>query len=144
MKTKKAKIVFISILLSAVAFLICYSIYNNYYKIDISPFTYVFTSRIVESPDKQHAVQVQIYKTAKDSDSAYIMGTLGTLDDRKGYTKDSKTIFWQKVNSNSIKKKTINDVTLDNWIEVAWLDEQNINVNGIPLNINNVYDYRRD
>lgn len=127
-----------------VIFSICYFIYNNYYKIDVRPFTYVFISRIVESPDKQHSVLVQIYKTTKDSDSAYIMGTLGTLDNRKGYTKDSKTIFWQKVNSDSIKEKTINDVSFENWIKVAWLDAQNVNINGISLNVNNVYDYRRD
>ncbi|SHH95077.1 Signal transducer regulating beta-lactamase production, contains metallopeptidase domain [Sporobacter termitidis DSM 10068] len=112
--------------------------------IDISPFTYVFTSRIVESPGKQHAVQITIYKDAEDSDSTYIMGNIGSLDDRKGYTKDSRTIFWQKADSNSIEDKTVDGETLDNWIEVAWLDEQNININGISLNINNVYDYRRD
>ncbi len=144
MKNKKIKIVVTSTLLLVVIFSIFYFIYNNYYKIDVRPFTYVFTSRIIESPDKQHSVLVQIYKTTEDSGSAYIMGTLGTLDNKKGYTKDSKTIFWQKVNSDSIKEKTINDVSFVNWIEVTWLDAQNVNINGISLNINNVYDYRRD
>ena len=69
-------------------------------------------SRIVESPDKKHSVGIDIYKTTDNSDIAYIMGTVGTWAKGKGFTKDSKTIFWQKVNSSSIKKKIINGETL--------------------------------
>ena len=117
---------------------------KNYYEIDISSFKYVFTSRTIESPDQRHSVEIDIYKTARDSDIAYIMGTVGTSSVWKGYTEDSKTIFWQKIKSYSIKEKTIHGVTLDNWIDVTWLDNENININGMIVNINQGYDYRRD
>lgn len=118
-------------------------IYNHYYKIDITPYTYTFLARIVNSDDKQHSVSVTIYKTVEDSDIAYIMGTLGSLDIKKDYSKNVKTIFWQEVSSESIKEKIINDETLANWIEVAWLDSQTVTINGMTVNINDIYDYRR-
>lgn len=141
MKKEKITILLICVLMSG--FFIGKLIYNNYYKIDISPFEYIFLSRIVDSPDENYTIMVEIYKTTEDSDLAYIMGTLGTLETGKEYT-DSKTIFWQKVNSNSIKEKTIDGLTLANWIDVNWLDNQTININEISLDINSVYDYRRD
>nr|WP_319489852.1 hypothetical protein [uncultured Caproiciproducens sp.] len=144
MKNKKVIIIFASIVLLAGVFSIWKYIYNTYYMIDISPFKYVFLSRSIESPDKKHSVGVYIYKTTEDSDIAYIMGTVGMWAKGKGYTEDSKTIFWQKISSNSIKEKPINGITLGNWIDVTWLDEENVNINGISVNINRRYDYRRD
>ncbi len=141
---KKIKIGFIPVLIFIiVGFSICNFIYNYYYKIDITSFAYSFTSRIVESPDKEHSILVSIYKTDEDSDIAYIMGTVGALDDRKGYNKDGRLIFWQKINSDIIINKTIDGVEFSNWVDVTWIDAQNININGITLNISNVYDYRR-
>lgn len=143
MKNKKVIIVFASIVLLAGVFSIWRFIYNNYYMIDTSPYKYAFASRYEESPDKKHTVRVDIYKTTENSDIAYIMGTVCTWAKGKGYI-ESKTIFWQKVNSNSIKEKTISGTTLDNWIDVTWLDAENVNINGISVNINRGYDYRRD
>lgn len=144
MKNRKTTVIFLAILLSIIAiFLICKIIYNHYYKIDLANYTYSFYSRAVQSPDKKHSISIIIHKTTQDSDTAYIMGILGASDNNGGYTKGTRTIFWQKVNSNSIKDKTINNVLLSNWIDVTWLDLQTVQINGITLNINNTYDYRR-
>lgn len=123
---------------------ICNFIYLHYYKIDTSKFSYTFNSRVVLSPDKRYALMVDLYKTTEDSDVTYIMGTLGSLDDHKGYTKDAKIIFWQRVDSHLIKEKQIQDVVLTSWVDVTWLEDHWIEINGITFNIHKGYDYRRD
>ncbi len=139
MKNKKVIIVFASIVLLAGVFSIWKYIYNTYYMIDTSPYQYVFASRFEESPDNKHSVGVNICKTTENSDIAYIMGILNTSG-----SNEPKTIFWQKINNGSIKEKTINGNTLGNWIDVTWLDAENVNINSISVNINRGYDYRRD
>lgn len=139
MKSKKIIIVFASIVLLAGAFSIWKYIYNTYYMIDTSPFKYSFQSGGGKAPDKKHSVVIDIYKTTENSDIAYIMGTLNTSG-----SDEIKTIFWQKIDSSSIKEKTINGITFDNWIDITWLDAENVNIDGISVNINHGYDYRRD
>lgn len=140
---KNPKIKIISVIILVVVFSISYFIYNSYYKIDVSSFSY-FLTRLVESPDKQYSVKVDILKNPKENHSAYIMGTLGIRDEGGGYSIKS-IIFWQKVDSSIIKEKTINgEVMYDFLIDADWVNEQTININGIQLNINDAYDYRRD
>lgn len=145
MQNKKNVVVLISILLFiTVSSLVGNFIYSRYYKIDFTPYTYVFQSNIADSPDKEHSVSVTIYKMDEDSEIAYIMATLGSLDNNGGYSKNAKTIFWQEVNSDSIKQKTINGETLANWIDVTWLNSQTIKINSITFDIKDAYDYRRN
>lgn len=68
-------------------------------------------------------------------------------NDKDGnYITQPKIIFWQKVNSSRIKTIKIDEgETLDNWIDdVSWINSQTVHINGISLNINKKYDYRRN
>lgn len=134
----------------ALTFLVCLLIYNyvydHYYKIDFTQYKYSATSRGMMSPDKKHFLLVVIYKTSKSSDIAYIGGFMNSNDKDGNYITQPKTIFWQKVNSSRIKTIKIDDgETLDNWIDdVSWINSQTVHINGISLNINKKYDYRRN
>lgn len=144
MKHKRLIIFFASLVLVAGVVSISKYINKNYYEIDTSFFKYVTSSTSVDSPDKKHLVFINIYKTTQNSEIAYLMGRVETWEKGRQYTDNSKTIFWQKIKSSSIKVITFHGVTLDNWIDVTWLDNENININGIIVNINHGYDYRRD
>jgi hypothetical protein len=138
---RKRLIIATTIILSIAAIFLVYSyVYNNYYKIDITPFKYHFLARYAESPDKQHAIGLTIHRERKNSDVTYIMGDLGSADENKGYTKDSKTIFWEKVDSKSIHSKKINDLILNDWIDIEWIDSNTVKINGITLDIHKGYD----
>ena len=50
------------------------------------------------------------------------------------------------MNSSSIKTIKLDDgEMLDNWIDdISWINLQTVDINGISLNINKKYDYRRN
>lgn len=120
--------------------------YDNYYKIDISQFNYSFLSRIVDSPDGKYQISISIFKTSEDSEDSYIKGDLISVSKQLDVpSKTIKTVFWQKVNSSDIKKKCIDDVWLDNWVDVVWLDKDIVKINNITIEIfKDAYDYRRN
>lgn len=111
------------------------NIYEKYYKIDTAPFKFVFLSRRVCSLDLNFVLTIKIFKDYKDSDITYIAGELSKVDERKN-KQGSKRIFWQKVNSESISN--------NNWIDVEWVDTENVLINGLRVNIKKGYDFRRD
>lgn len=115
--------------------------YDKYYRIDTSQFHYTFLSRIVESPDGKHQVFITVYKDSENSEVAYIKGNLNLVSSQKDAP---KTIFWQKVNSSDIDNRLINDMLLDNWVDVEWINNDTVKINNITVNIHkDIYDYRR-
>lgn len=116
--------------------------YNNYYKIDMSQFNYIFLSRIVDSPDGKYQIYISVLKNSENSEFSYIKGNL-YLVSKQGDA--PKTIFWQKVNSNDINNKWVNGAWLDNWVDVVWIDKETVRINNITVDIfKDVYDYRRN
>lgn len=141
----KKKIILVSatvVLSGIIVFSIFTYIYDNYYKIDTSPFSYSFLARYGESPNGEYSASIKIYRTVKDSDISYIMGNVSRLDSHRNVI-DTKTIFWQKVESASVNNKKVNGMVLDDWVDFNWVDSQTVFINGITLNIKNKYDYRR-
>ena len=144
MKYKKLIFFFVSVVLLVGVVSIYKFVHKNYYEVDTSPYKYIVSSTTVDSPDQKHNVYLIIYRTTQKSDTAYIMGYVQTYGEGKKNAKDYKTIFWQKIKSSNIKTITHHGVALDNWIDVTWIDNENVNINGISVNINRGYDYRRD
>ncbi|WP_376778008.1 DUF5412 family protein [Tissierella praeacuta] len=116
---------------------ISYSVYNNYYRIDITNYRFSFLTHLIKSPDENHRMGITIYKENKESDTAYIMAGIHKLPDNE---KDlGKTIFWQEVKSDTLKH-----MDKDGTIYDYWVDSETVSINGIQLNVNrNKYDYRR-
>jgi hypothetical protein len=133
---KKKKFMFIIIAIVLCIGLIGFSIYDNFYKIDLTQFEYDFLAQIVPSPDAKYTISIDIYRTTEDSEISYISGLLIRESDNVQIPDTLvKRIFWQKVNSNDIE---------NNWIDVTWLDNETVNINNITVNIfKDVYDYRR-
>lgn len=146
MKKRTLRIVTTIIIVTLCLSLIGFYSYDKYYKIDISQFNYSFLSRIVDSPDGKYQISISIFKTSENSEDSYIKGDLVLVSKQIDIpSKTTKTVFWQKVNSSDIKNKWIDDVCLDNWIDVVWLDKGTVKINNITVDIfKDVYDYRRN
>ena len=115
-------------------------VYKNFYEINLAPFNYSFEGIIVDSPNDKYQFRIRICKSDENSSELYIMGTLvEKIYIEKNTTlisdKNSKVIYWDKVYSNS---------TIDNSIEVNWIDEYTIKIDNKILNVTyDKYDYRR-
>jgi hypothetical protein len=143
MKKKKLMIIFTTLVLSlTVLFSTVYCVYNKFYKIDVRHFEFSILARAGNSPDKKHDIGIWIYRTTEENDISYIMGRVYKVDNN-GDEKDGKIFFWQKVKTSSIMNKTVNGMVIDNWVDFNWVDAQTIYINGITLNSNSTYDYRR-
>ena len=106
---------------------------------DINNYKYNFQGQMIDSPNDKYHVRITILKVDEESKEAYIMWSLV----KKIYIepnnflisdKNTKIIYWNKVNSDDIG---------DNIIDIEWLDDSNIKIEDKVLNINyNKYDYR--
>lgn len=133
------------------------TIYNQFYRIDMSSLTIGYSGGEFDSPDDKYQMRMVIWLKEEDDSVAYIMGTLVTkVYLAENHTlisdKNSKVIFWNRVNSSEYITYTIadnvnsngKDVT-DNFMDVEWLDEQTIRIEDITLNVKKeVFDYRRN
>jgi len=145
----RKKLIFVCILAIFIILIVYFVydyVYNVYYKIDITNYAYNYNSRVEISPDRQHNIVVNILREDENSPVSYILGTTFTKGgaDNNSYIDNEKIIFWQRVDTKSIGDKVINGVTVPNWIDVVWLDNNIVELNGITVNINNGYDYRRN
>jgi len=147
MNKRKLIIILSSFILFLILALSIYSyMYNKYYKIDTAQFGFAFFARAAISPDEQHNIHLTIYRAQRESDISYIMGILNFADiDHLGqWQRDSRIIFWQRVDTSSLETKVIDDLILDDWIDLDWIDNDTAVINGIVVNINTGFDYRRD
>ena len=136
------KLILIVLILIVVIFT-CYSLYNNYYKIDITNYKFSFLAHITESPDEKYRLSITIYKENKESNTAYIMANIRKLPENK--QSQAKTIFWQEVESDTLKYINKDGTTYDYWVDNFWINSETVSIKGIPLNINrDTYDYRRN
>lgn len=122
-----------------------YFIYTHFYKIDTSNLHWAFLARIEDSPDHQSRIGVRLLREYENSDVTYIQGIVGEKEaDNHNYTHNSRVVFWQKVDSGSIGQKKTENGILENWVEVKWVDSENIQINGIDFKVDKGYDYRRN
>ncbi len=121
---------------------ISYSVYNNYYRIDITNYRFSFLAHLIKSPDENYRMGITIYKENKESDTAYIMADINKLPDNKKNL--AKTIFWQEVKSDTLKHMDKDGTIYSYWVDNYWVDSETVSINGIQLNVNeDKYDYRR-
>lgn len=143
--TKKAKMMVAIIVGTVMVVLVFCCIYARFYRINTENLHWTFLSRAESSPDNQYNISVRILRENENSDTSYIQGIIGEREtDSHSYTRDPRVVFWQKVDSRSIGGKKMDQGILENWIEVQWIDSDNICINGIEFNIKRGYDYRRD
>lgn len=137
----RKKAIAMSIMIIVTCFFAAAAVYNNLYKIDTSSLRYNFLARIVDSPDSQYSLSINIRRTAENSDVTFIQGHLySSKDDHK----NSRVIFWQKVHTAEIQTHQVDESTvLDNWVDVEWVDSQTVMINHIEVNLGKGYDYRR-
>ena len=119
-------------------------IYNNYFRIDETRFQWGFLSRLVNSPNDEYVVSVSLLRTEEYSDITYIRGVIQNLNEPNPRMEPGRTVFWQRVETDSIGVKYVGDIILFNWVEVEWIDERTVEINGITVDINRRYDFRRD
>ena len=135
--TKRKVLIFLIIIL----IMSVTKVYNKFYRIDVTDYRYNFQGQMIDSPNDKYQIRITILKVEEDSKEAYIMGRLV----KKIYIepnnllisdKNTKIIYWDKVNSNDID---------DNILDIEWLDDSNIKIEDKVLNINyDKYDYRRE
>ena len=135
--TKRKVLIFLIIIL----IMSVTKVYNKFYRIDVTDYRYNFQGQMIDSPDDKYQIRISILKLDENSKDAYIMGELV----KKKYIepnnllisdKNTKIIYWDKVNSNDID---------DNILDIEWLDDSNIKIKDKVLNINyDKYDYRRE
>lgn len=135
--TKRKVLIFLIIIL----IMSVTKVYNRFYRIDVTDYKYNFQGKMIDSPNDKYQIRITILKVEEDSKEAYIMGRLV----KKIYIepnnllvsdKNTKIIYWDKVNSNDID---------DNILDIEWLDDSNIKIEDKILNINyDKYDYRRE
>lgn len=135
------KIILILTIISII--FIAYNIYNNYYYIDKTDYKFSHLAYITKSPDRKQSMTINIYKKNKESNIAYIEAIIYKLPDSKDNQR--KTIFWQEVESDSLKCVD-EDGIVDNYcVDNFWINSETVSINGIQLTINkDKYDYRRN
>jgi len=149
--TKRKVKIISSIVLSAIlVFLIHNFVYHHYFKQDITQFRYGFSAGSAISPNEQHSVHLVIKRAEMDSDVSYIVGWLNFAGNAHPYNNgwaesEPRIIFWQRVETDSINEKVFDDgLVIENWIDLEWMDNDTVYINGTNVNINRGFDYRRN
>jgi len=143
--------------------------YNFYFRIDTSQLNYGSTAGFSESPDEQHTISLVAYRV---EDVVFIQGTINIAADGRPFGRwaggepGPRTIFWQRVKADSIRIEPLDEsylyydlkfgrfdgmsedeiiwLTASKWVDIEWIDSHTVNINGIDVNINKGYDYRRN
>lgn len=167
---RKVKIMIFVVLSAIIVFSVYTFVYNHFFRQDITQFRYGFSAGSAISPDEQHSVHVVIERAERDSDISYIVGWLNFANndypDNRWASSEPRIIFWQRVETESIGYKILDESdwyneieswtsigsekddivgrVIDNWIELAWIDNNTVYINGINVSINRGFDYRRN
>lgn len=88
-------------------------------------------------------VGVTAYKTEVNAEAVYIGVSLYELDKEGNYTNE-KILVWDKVPAKEVETKKTFEERLEFSLQVKWISNENINLNGKIINLVDRYDYRRD
>ena len=163
---KKKLVIIIAVLV--VCFICGFIVYTQYYMHNLSVYGWAGVANYSESPDGQHKLIIRTYRTDLDSDTISIRGILFPSNSVPGTS--GKLIFWQKVDTDSLDD--MDDPTVNHgdklvtifWqridsiypdhinedlvplkkVDIKWIDNTTVEINGIVVDIVKGYDFRRN
>lgn len=100
-----------------------------------------------DSPNGQYKMNLSFCRQNEESETGYIVGYLLRLskEEGKNWVLEKNPTFFQQVRTEDIHNVvTKTGVLMKFWVECDWIDDENLMINGIPVNIHKGYDYRRD
>lgn len=141
MKKKRNVILLVLIVLLVVCSV--NAVYEKYYKINFGDYHSIHFVAAADSPDKKHSVGVTAYKKDVDADEVYLSVVLYN-NETDNYLQDGKIILWDKVQASEIELLRQEPDVLKYSVQVEWINPESILINERIVDINKVYDYRRD
>ena len=150
------------IMLISIIMLGVYGTYVTFYRLDFSRFS-VFFSPTAVFWQGDYQVIINLYKESHESEIGYLLGRVRAaqtsesfplgearsleynLDGTRRYYDMGRTIFWQRVQNESLVNAGNYWGVTSTVISFYWVDDETVSINGIEVNIyRGMYDFRRD